>query len=63
MALFLNKEEAGHKPRPPAMGQEAAADVSRSVTSRRRAAHPICFARLPNVLRAVDVAVLLPLGR
>lgn len=44
------------------MGEETAADVSRAVASRRRAAHPICFARFPNILGAVDVAVLLPLG-
>lgn len=45
------------------MSQEAPADMSRAVAARRRARHAICLARFPDKLRAVDVAVLLPLGR
>ena len=45
------------------MGQEAAADVTRAVAARGRARHAVCLPRLPGKLGAVDVAVLLPLGR
>lgn len=47
---------------PPAMCQEAAADVTRAVTARRGAGHALCLARLPRELDAIQVAVLLPLG-
>lgn len=47
----------------PAMGQEAAADVARAVAARGRTRHPVRLAGLPDELRPVDVAVLLPLGR
>lgn len=46
---------------PPAMCQEAAADVTRAVTARRGAGHALCLARLPRKLDAIQVAVLLPL--
>ena len=45
------------------MGQEAAADMSRAVAAGGRAAHAVRLAGLPDKLRAVDVAVLLPLRR
>lgn len=45
------------------MGQEAAADMSRAVAARGRAAHAVRLAGFPHKLRAVDVAVLLPLCR
>lgn len=45
------------------MGQEAPTDVSRAVAAWGRAAHAIRLAGLPDKLRAVDVAVLLPLRR
>jgi len=45
------------------VGQEAPADVTRAVAAGRRAAHAVRLAGLPDELRAVHVAVLLPLGR
>lgn len=51
------------EPRPPPMGQEAPADVSRAVAAWGRAAHAVRLSRFPDELRAVHVAVLLPLRR
>lgn len=47
---------------PPAMCQEAAADVTWAVTTRCGAGHALCLARLPRELDAIQVAVLLSLG-
>lgn len=50
-------------PNSPAVGQEAAADVSGAVAAWRRTRHPVRLPGLPDELRAVHVAVFLPLGR
>lgn len=47
---------------PPAMCQEAPADVTRAVAAWSGAGHALRLARLPRELDAVQVAVLLPLG-
>lgn len=45
------------------MGEEAPAHVSGAIAAWSRAGHAVCLARLPDELRAVNIAVLLPLGR
>lgn len=47
----------------PAVREEAAADVPGPVAPGRGARHALCLDRLPGELGAVEVAVLLPLGR
>lgn len=54
---------AGGQVHSPAVGEEAAADVPRAVAARRGAGHALRLDRLPGELGAVEVAVLLPLGR
>lgn len=56
-----NSSKGNSKPRPPPMGQEAAADVSRAIAAWGRAAHAVRLSGFPDKLRAVDVAVFLPL--
>ena len=45
------------------MRQEAAADVHRAVAPRRGTNHDLFVDRLPGELGAIEVPVLLPLGR
>lgn len=48
-----NISSATQRPDPPAMCQEAAADVARAVTARRGAGHALRLAGLPCELDAV----------
>lgn len=50
----------GHSP---AVREEAAADVPGTVTPGRGAGHALRLDRLPGELGAIEVPVLLPLGR
>ena len=54
---------AGGQVHSPAVCEEAAADVPRAVAAGRGAGHALRLDRLPGELGAVEVAVLLPLGR
>lgn len=47
----------------PAVREEAAADVPGAVTARRGAGHALRLHGLPGELGAIEVPVLLPLGR
>ena len=61
--VWWGPRRAGGQVHSPAVCEEAAADVPRAVAAGRGAGHALRLDRLPGELGAVEVAVLLPLGR